>query len=205
MNTTLTHKPELLIGLVGQAGSGKDTVADMLVTHWLRARQPSARLSFALPIRYMLFQFLEAAGVLYPALQMTERDLKEAEIPGLGVSYRHLAQTLGTEWGQQCVGRDVWIKLLERQLCKQMDHGTVRFVVTDTRFGTEADWIRAQGGVIWRIDRPGLAPVREHATELGMEQIRSDRVILNDGSLEDLQRTVGLELARLHYEQGLAS
>jgi hypothetical protein len=79
------------------------------------------------------------------------------------------------------------------------------FVVTDTRFALEADWLRGQGGVIWRIERPGVQPVRAHVSELGAEQIRADRVIVNDGSLDDLRRALGFELAKLNYEAGLAA
>ena len=38
--------------------------------------------------------------------------------------------------------------------------------------------------MIWRIERPGIEPVRAHVSELGADQIRSDRVIVNDGSID---------------------
>lgn len=77
--------------------------------------------------------------------------------------------------------------------------------MTDTRFTVEADWVRAQGGVIWRIERPGVAPVREHVSEMGTIYIKSDRVIINDGTLDELRAQVGAELARLNYERGVMS
>ena len=201
--TTPTPKPTLIIGLVGLAGSGKDSVAEILQRQWQHDGHASARTAFADPIRAMCRDFLLYAGVQQPDRYLFDRTLKETVIPEIGVSYRHLAQTLGTEWGQQCIGRDVWIRVLDQRLQAYRSQQVTRFVIPDVRFAVEADWLRGQGGVIWRIDRPGVQPVREHVSESGMTHVRSDRVILNDGTLEDLRNTVGAELARLNYELGL--
>lgn len=201
--TTPTSNPTLIIGLVGPAGSGKDTVAEILQRQWRRAGHVSARTAFADPIRAMCRDFLLHSGVQEPDRYLFDRQLKETVIPEVGVSYRHLAQTLGTEWGQQCIGRDVWIRLLDQRLQANRAQQVTRFVIPDVRFAVEADWLRGQGGVIWRIERPGVQPVREHVSESAMELIGSDRVILNDGTLDDLCKTVGAELARLNYERGL--
>ena len=201
--TTPTPKPTLIIGLVGLAGSGKDAVAEMLQRQWQRAGQVSTRTAFADPIRAMCRDFLLQAGVQQPDRYLFDRQLKETVIPEVGVSYRHLAQTLGTEWGQQCIGRDVWIRLLEQRLQANRAQQVTRFVIPDVRFTVESDWLRRQGGVIWRVERPGVAPVREHVSESAIELIGSDRVILNDGTLDELRKTVGAELARLNYERGL--
>lgn len=202
--TEPTPKPQLLIGLTGLAGSGKDTVAGMLLRLWAeRDLMRSTCIAFAAPIRSMCFELLQHARVQDPIGYMLNRELKEAVIPELGVSYRHLAQTLGTEWGQQCLGRDVWIRVLDKRLQAYREQLVTRFVIPDVRFAPEADWLRAQGGVIWRVERPGVAPVREHVSESGTATIQSDCVILNDGTLDDLRANVGDELAQLNYERGL--
>lgn len=200
--TTTTHKPKLLIGLIGQAGSGKDTVAKLLLQHWQRAGHLSVLTAFADPIRAMCRDFLLHAGVQEPERFLFDRALKEAIIPEIGVSYRHLAQTLGTEWGQQCIGRDVWIRSLDHRLQRYCARKVTHFVIPDVRFTVESDWLRSQGGVIWRIDRPGVAPVRQHVSESESAHISSHRVILNDGTLADLEQAVGFELARLRFEMG---
>ena len=204
--TNTIQQPALLIGLTGVAGSGKDTVAELLQSHWEQAGIASTSIGFADPIRAMVRVFLIYSGVQEPDRYLLNRQLKEEIIPEVGVSYRHLAQTLGTEWGQQCIGRDVWIKLLDQRFkaCRN-EWGATNFVMTDARFTVEADWVRAQGGVIWRIERPGVAPVREHVSEMGTIYIKSDRVIINDGTLDELRAQVGAELARLNYERGVMS
>jgi hypothetical protein len=203
MTTDLPLKPALLIGLTGLAGSGKDTVAELLDEHFDARDSDLVTLAFADPMRSMMVPLLNYAGIARPLDYMRDRTLKEDVIPALGVSYRHLMQTLGTEWGQQCMGRDFWVRLLAARMRFCLGLGMTRFVIPDVRFAPEADWLREQGGVIWRIERVGVAPVRAHVSETGMAHIRSDRVILNDGTLDELRQTVGLELARLNYERGL--
>jgi hypothetical protein len=58
-------------------------------------------------------------------------------------------------------------------------------VFTDVRFQNEADFIRAEGGIIVRVLREGLE-VGKHESEAGQLAIHSDRSILNDGSIEAL-------------------
>ena len=198
------NTPQVLIGLTGLAGTGKDTVAQMLIQKWAVAGHRYDAMAFADPIRAMCNAFLLYAGVDKPGRYLVDRQLKEAVIPEIGVSYRHLAQTLGTEWGQQCIGRSVWINALEKCLCRlqaarrrQVTH----IVVSDVRFAAEADWLRSQGGVIWRIERAGIEPVREHASESDMAAIKPNRVIRNDGTIDDLRQSIGYELAVLDYEK----
>lgn len=77
------------------------------------------------------------------------------------------------------------------------------FVIVDVREKSEVDAIRAQGGVIWRIERPGLELVRAHVSEAAMVGVEADRVIRNEGTLDDLQTEIKFELARACYEKGL--
>ena len=117
---------------------------------------------------------------------MERRDLKETPIPGLGVSYRHLAQTLGTDWARAHFGAGFWVRTLATRVAGLRVQGRRLFVVSDVRFANEAEWIRGQGGEVWLIDRPGLAPVRQHVSEC--VQFRIDQVLRNDGTLDDLAR-----------------
>ena len=201
MNNPSTRPPKLLIGLTGLAGSGKDTVAQLLTQYWSVASHSWDVMAFADPIRAMCRAFLCHAGIDDPEDYLTDRQLKELAIPEVGASYRHLVQTLGTEWGQQCIGRNVWIRMLEQRMLAARRRLVTHIVVPDVRFDVEADWLRAQGGVIWRIERPSVAPVREHVSESGMTEIKANRVIVNSGTLDDLRKAVSYELAVLDYER----
>lgn len=171
----------MIIGLTGLAGSGKDTVRTYLEDH-----QAFTGLAFADPIRAMLSTLFQQVGA--SDNWMTDRLLKEGTIPALGTSYRHLAQTLGTEWGR-AVAFDFWLRIAKARVATMLDAGVKRVVISDVRFFNEADWIHSIGGQIWRIERPGLEPVRLHSSEL-IWDIEPDRVISNGGSVQDLQSFV---------------
>ena len=63
-------------------------------------------------------------------------------------------------------------------------------IITDTRFANEADFIRRAGGTVWHIDRASAPAVRAHVSEQGVARLPGDRVIDNNGTLDDLRRAV---------------
>ena len=179
---TKYHRRLTLVGLTGYAGTGKDAVRAILQESGFNG------FAFADPIRTMLNQLLTSNGI-DPAW-MNERNKKEEIIPALGVSYRHMAQTLGTEWGRGLQG-DFWLRIADSYLNDlTWDSTLTHFVVSDVRFENEAEWVRERGGVIWRIHRPLAEPVRGHASESGIDRIAPDLTIQNTGTMEDLKEAV---------------
>lgn len=63
-------------------------------------------------------------------------------------------------------------------------------VITDIRFENEAAFLRSHNGVIWHIVRPGLQLVNAHSSEAGIERRPEDALIMNDGSLDQLEQQV---------------
>lgn len=183
----------LLIGLTGLAGSGKDTVREILVNGDL----PFSGIAFADPIRDMLKALLDSVGV--NPRWMTDRDLKERDIPEIGSSYRKMAQQLGTEWGR-AIDPDFWLKIARTKVQVRQRNG-FHTVVSDVRFPNEAAWIKANGGVVWKISRPGIEPVRAHASEALVDGLPYDYVINNRGSIEDLKPAVQAALAYLGMQE----
>lgn len=200
---TTTHKPKLLIGLIGLAGSGKDTVARILRDQWAHQHAACVQLAFADPVRELAVAFLRGFGVRDPYRLVIDPELKNVVIDAVGLSPRRIMQTLGTDWAHAHAGRDVWIRSMEIRLHDAARAGMKHVVISDVRFELEAEWLRGQGGVLWRVDRPGVTPVLEHVSETEMAQIRSHRTVENDGTLADLESAVRFELARAHYEAGL--
>ena len=170
----------MIIGIVGVAGSGKTIVARHLVE-----QAGYHRLSFAAPLKRML-----RAGFGLTDDQI-DGHLKMTSDPHLnGRSPRYLMQTLGTEWGRRIVGPDVWASVWAREA------STVSgpIVADDVRFANEADAIRAAGGVIWRVHRPGLN-VDAHASERAQRRIDEDELLMNATSIPDLIRSVDMLLS----------
>lgn len=175
-----------IIGITGLAGSGKDTARSVLQNHF-----GVTGMAFADPMRAMLGQLLDHCGI--GAEWMTQRELKEMPMPGLGVSYRHAAQALGTEWGRALTpSGDIWLKAAAASMAEVMNikGPDAVFCISDVRFENEARWVREQGGVVWRIDRPGVAPVRQHASENGIPQNLIDHVISNSETVDILRMAV---------------
>lgn len=191
-------KKPILIGLTGYAGSGKDTVREIL-----ERQHDYYGIALADPIRAMLRQLLAHSGET--STYITDRRLKEQAIPALGVSYRHLAQSLGTEWGRS-MGQDFWTRIAESHI---HDVRALQFdcpqpvVVSDIRFLSEVGWVRKMGGVIWRVQRLNIDPVREHQSETEVGHIREDLVIHNNSGFDELAERVAFLLTMA--EQGAAA
>lgn len=183
----------LLIGITGRAGAGKSTVARML-----SADYAFTELALAEPILDMLCALFATAGI--DGAWAVERSLKEQPTQ-LGYSYRHLAQTLGTEWGRH-LHPDFWLRVLALRL-QSAELATENIVVSDIRFPNEADFITARGGVIVRVLRrpleetpgstPRFSPTRPHASESHTDHLPVTTELLNFGS----QATLADQVNRL--------
>ena len=169
-----------VIGLCGLAGAGKSTAARHLVEHHGFVRRPFAGL-----LKGMLRQLLAAQGVPADMVeQMVEGDLKEVPTSYLGGrTPRFAMQTLGTEWGR-ALAPSLWIEAWTASLA-----GLERVVADDVRFDNEAAAVRALGGTIVEVRRPGLARLPgAHASEAG---VAADVVIENGGAPEALCLALG--------------
>lgn len=180
----MTHRDPLLIGLCGHAGAGKDAAAHRLVSlHGFE------RYALADPIRSMLGTLFSDLGI--DCASIFERHLKESEIPELGVSPRHLMQTLGTEWGRH-LRDDFWLRAAELTLGLHPGGTPIhdRLVISDVRFPNEAAWIESKGGFVVRVLRSSAEPVARHESEQHIEAIVPWARIDNNGTLRDLHDQV---------------
>lgn len=165
-----------LIGLAGKAGAGKDTAANHL---W--SEHDFTAYAFADPIRAGLQAMLGLSDQ-----ELSDRSYKETVLEPFGVSPRRMMQTLGTEWGRQCIHPDLWLLVASLNVDELIARGRNRIVITDIRFDNEADWIRARGGTVLHIRRPGAEPVAAHASEAGISIKDKDAIINNTGSIQFL-------------------
>jgi hypothetical protein len=174
-----------IIALTGKAGAGKDTVAEIL------ADAGFICLSLAAPIKSMLCELYGHAGL--SAQEWAEHPNKETPCPVLGMSYRQMAQTLGTEWAQYTLGNQhFWTTIATKKINQLALLGYQDFCITDLRFEHEERWLKAMGGEIWHIDRPNVAPAHPHISE--QHAATPDWVCRNDGTLSDLTSLVRSQL-----------
>ena len=182
-----------LIGFTGRAGSGKTTAANWA----LRNHKNCLKMSFASPLKAAARELINSVRPkdhpVTAANYLTDRNLKETPIPFLAnVTPRRLLQTLGTEWGRNAIHPDFWVIIAAQKIERLLGHsyrqGTIRLqaVFDDVRFENEAEMIRAYGGTIVHIERPGLTAVEAHASEA--LDFEPDYAFVNDGTAEDLER-----------------
>lgn len=196
----------LAIGLTGPAGSGKDTIAALLLKHC-----GIVPIAFADPLRT---EIMDAFGV--PIQLLTDRATKEVPTRDLAMarclngefvehirtrvgphfpfmhvprSPRQIMQWWGTEY-RRSADPHYWTTAMALRLHTLMDEGNA-VAVTDVRFLNEVHLVRNFYGEIWQVARPGLsiAPTA-HASEVTGEEFAPDLVIDNSGDLLHLQRQV---------------
>lgn len=174
-----------VIGLVGYAQVGKDTLAAQLVEN-----EGFERLAFADTLReclYALDPLIPVIGkstgqvVAYSRLSnVVDRygwDIAKTQMPEV----RELLQRLGTEVGREILGNDIWV---DTTLAKVRPGG--KYVITDVRFPNEFAAIEKLGGTTLRILRPGKGPVNGHWSETALDGYKTDALVWNTGSPDDL-------------------
>jgi len=175
-----------IIGLTGKAGSGKDSVGEVLEgLGYLRCSlaaelkqavvdlDPYVKLDGTRMIR--LSEIVDAYGM----------DDAKRRFPEV----RRLLQVFGTEVIRKR-DEDFWIETLAGIL---EDADPEKVVVTDVRFDNEAAWVHSLGGKVIEVIRPtheDAGAANGHASESGVSADLVDEQILNDGSLDDLQLMV---------------
>ena len=176
----------MIIGLSGYARSGKNTVADILGPNY-------RQVSFAEPMR-------EAMLKLNPIIEQHDdhefqgdgiirlADVVEREGWRMAKTYpevRRLLQVFGTEVGREMFGPMFWVNIA----MTGVESGD-NVVFTDVRFRNEAESIKLSGGEIWRVNREGVEAVNTHPSEHALDGWDFDRVINNNGTLNDLRTQI---------------
>lgn len=169
----------MIIGLSGYAQTGKDTVAEHLISKY-----NYKRVAFADPIRkalYTLDPLVEVGEFRAVHLSSAVDSMGWEETKRLSKETRRLLQVLGTEVGRNMFGPDFWVNQGMSNVSK-FDNK----VFTDVRFPNEYKAIKAREGIIIRIVKPGTGAVNLHASETALDNFSFDATIVNDGSKQDL-------------------
>jgi len=181
----------MIVGLTGYAQSGKDTVAQILVNKY-----GFTRVAFADKIREFLY---ELNPVIKDGVKLREfvdahgwdvAKVQESEV-------RRLLQEIGLT-ARKVFNDDFWIRqaLEPHQVFERM-------VITDVRFENEAEHIKLIGNwldqpaEIWRIKRTNTDAVNDHVSESQMDGYKVDRILVNRGTLDELELLVQTRMGAL--------
>lgn len=206
------NKNGLVIGFVGFIGSGKDTAADYLVNfHGFR------RDSFANSLKDAISHVFGWDRTLMEGRTKESREWREQvdtwwaerlKIPNL--TPRWVMQYWGTEVCRQGFHDDIWIASVENRMRKTKDN----IVISDVRFPNEINAIHRAGGKVirvkrgpepewyqdavnvnagptnmsWAISKSKIEELKIHASETSWVGSNIDKIIDNNGSIDDLFR-----------------
>lgn len=136
---------------------------------------------------------------------VSEYDLEDPEFkkqsmgPDWGnITYRECLQIVGTDAMRNNVHPNVWVNaLFADYIPAHTDHVPGGFdypnwIITDCRFENEAQAVKARGGVVVRINRPGVEAINAHASETALDNWNFDFTINNDGSMLKLLDQVAI-------------
>lgn len=194
----------MILGLCGLIGSGKGTVADILVKDY-----NFTKISFADKLK-------DAVSVLFG----WDRELLEGKTDesrawreeidffwtreiGEDITPRLVLQKFGTECMRNGFYDGIWISLVKKELLSYRDQN---FVIPDVRFINEIKMIKSMGGDVWRVKRgsdpdwfrryvtKNVIPNNIHPSEWNWATSKMDYVLANNGSLDNL---------KLHLESNL--
>lgn len=181
----------MLIGLVGLPGNGKGMVAKRLAeAHGFRHMKMADTLKNM--VRLMLADFGADEKTIE---RIIEGDLKELPSPFLnGKSGRWAMQTLGTEWGRDCISPSIWGDIWEFKVSNLLDN-MKDVVVDDVRFTNEQARVKKKGGFIVHVTGRSEA-ASSHPSD-NMDWMKEDYTIVNDGTLRDLDLKVDDLLKRI--------
>lgn len=138
-----------IIGIGGNARSGKDTLANNLVSILAELNIKAEKVSFANALRQSVDDFL----LRELGISAFTQDKKEKDI----------IRPFLVFWGTDIMrGRDedVWVKKLQSSLKEDQVN-----IISDLRFTNELDWIQNNNGVSVMLSRPNANPANKYEEE----------------------------------------
>ncbi len=195
----------MIIGLCGLIGSGKGTVADILVDE-----HKFEKISFADKLK-------DAVSVLFDwDREMLEGETSESRFwreqedtfwtkeTGRKITPRLVLQEFGTDCMRNGFYDGVWVSFVRKRIIENSD---INFVIPDVRFTNEAEIIKGLDGKVWCVKRGpdplwfrqyvdlDIEPTDVHSSEWRWAKVAFDHNIYNEGTIEDLKSQVQGRLA----------
>jgi hypothetical protein len=190
----------MIIGICGLIGSGKDSVADILVQE-----KNFKKISFADKLKDGVATVFGWDRSMLEGKTSNSRNWREekddfwsAEL-GKDISPRLVLQLFGTECMRQGFYDGVWVSLVKKHI---IENPKQNFVIPDVRFPNEANMIKSIHGEVWRMRRGpdpvwfrmyqdlGIEPTEVHESEWAWANTNFNKILDNNGTLLELRSQV---------------
>jgi hypothetical protein len=137
-----------------------------------------------------------------PIEMFEDQEFKKMNMPdewrvhGMPMTYREFLQKLGTDALRNGLHDDVWVNALmaDYKPPKMDQYNPSNWVITDVRFPNEARAIRKKEGMLIRVERPGVKPINDHPSEIGLDHWKFDYRIANASDLIALKASIEIIL-----------
>lgn len=177
-----------IISISGKIGSGKDTIADIIMQY-----TPYHRWQ----VKKFAGKLKDIAEILtgVPKINFEDQEFKQQDMgPEWGMTYRDLLQKLGTEAMRNGLHKNVWVNALfaDYQFNIEEDEQIPYWIITDSRFPNELAAVKEHNGIAIKVIRDsGNTIGTTHTSETALDNYADwDYVINNNGTLEELKTQV---------------
>lgn len=174
----------MIIGIIGNKRSGKDTIADILVKEY-----SFSKYAFADPIKEI------CKTAFFWDDEYINGSKKEVVDPQWGLSPREAMQRIGTELFQIELGKylpnfkdvngnSLWARRFQYWYENINDNQNV--VVSDVRFSHEYQILKNLDSIFLKVERPQLIHIDTHSSESAVNSLSYNYFIENNLGLGDL-------------------
>ena len=195
----------MIIGMCGLIGTGKDTVADILVNNY-----NFIKVSFADKLKDGVATVFSWDRNMLEGTTDESRTWREqkdefwSRETNEHITPRLVLQMFGTDCMRNGFYNGIWVSLVKQQILQNPEQN---FVIPDVRFENEAVMIKEVGGEVWRICRGqdpqwftqyltnDIKPVNIHESEWRWAKLDFDCIIENNDTIKDLKNQVSNHLA----------
>lgn len=179
-----------VIGLGHYSRTGKSLLATFIEQACKRRKLKCRVMPFAWKLKEVCYGLYAWAGHKSPDFYETQAGAKARKepLPALGMTPVDLWVEFGNK--VRAVYSATWLDYVLKA-----DHGAELVVIPDVRFPNEADAIRAAGGLLIRVVRPGVKPLDTESDQALLGFDGWDRTIENKGEKDDVLLPWGRALA----------
>jgi hypothetical protein len=181
----------MIIAISGKAGSGKNTLAQLLSESF---KEECDIESFGSAVKDTVSAMFGYDRVKLEGTTIEDRNWREQEDPivssmtGRSFTPRQALIFIGTDIGRNAIHPDFWIETLFKKYHQRLANSTDNniMIITDLRFKNEYSYLKKVGAILIRINRDAHIS-SSHITECDLDDQPFDYFIDNNGSLEDLK------------------